>query len=76
MLIPSFLIRCPNHNEQLYGVELDVGGTSGFGICPVSKCRFDFSCDNESTEIKNDKNGVPIPVLKFTADADGGVEPH
>ncbi len=53
---PSFLPLCPNHGCALEdcGFPLPAKGT---GICPVSKCSFDFEVDVDETATVKDKNG-------------------
>lgn len=66
-MIPSFLIKCPNHNEQFEGIVIDKSQTKGHGICPVSQCIFYFSLDPDKNKktTKYTKTGIPIPSLIF-----------
>lgn len=55
---PSFKPKCPNH-----GCELEACGfplpKKGTGVCPVSKCSFDFEVeiDEAPDRMVKDKNG-------------------
>jgi len=47
---------CPNHGEPLEDVPVPIPN-KGSGICPVSRCRFDFEADIENAVEKKDKFG-------------------
>lgn len=53
---PSFLPKCPNHGCELEGCGFPLPA-KGTGICPVSKCPFDFEVDVDETATAKDKFG-------------------
>ncbi len=59
---PSFTPRCPNHNEPLEGCGFPLP-KKGVGICPVSKCPFEFEVDTDETKTKKDKFGNIIKTV-------------
>lgn len=62
---------CPNHGEPLEGVGSPIP-RKGTGICPVSKCPFDFEIetDREGTEYVKDAAGnlTALPTFKVSGD--------
>lgn len=58
--IPTFMPKCPNHGCALEGCGFPLP-KKGTGICPVSKCPFDFEVDTEEdttkSGVKKDKDG-------------------
>lgn len=55
---PSYGPRCPNHNCLLEGMGFPMP-KRGTGICPVSKCPFDYQIDTDESHarITRDKDG-------------------
>lgn len=56
MSIPTYGPRCPNHGEFLEGIGFPMP-KKGTGICPVSKCPFDFEIETDEATMVVDKNG-------------------
>lgn len=58
MKTPSYLPRCPNHDEPLEGCGFPLP-KKGVGTCPVSGVPFEFEVDVDeaSTEMTKDKFG-------------------
>lgn len=52
---PSFLPKCPNHGCALEGCGFPLP-KKGVGICPVSKCPFDFEVEVDESPDKMVKN--------------------
>ena len=65
---------CPNHGEPLEGIGHPIP-PSGTGICPVSKCPFDYSINVEqgSEEYVKDHSGnlTAVPTFKVIGDDNG-----
>lgn len=53
---PSFTPICPNHGEPLEGCGFPLP-KKGVGICPVSKCSFEFEVELDEAEVVRDKDG-------------------
>lgn len=62
-------IVCPNHNEELEGLPFPIP-SKGTGVCPVSKCEFDYEAELDQTEVKKDKNGNLIKSLHWNVSGD------
>lgn len=59
---PSHRPKCPNHGVALEGIGFPMP-RKGVGICPVSKCPFDFEVDvqDATTETVKGKDGEMAP---------------
>ena len=59
---PTHRPKCPNHGCALEGIGFPMP-RKGTGICPVSKCPFEFEIDVQegSTEMVKDKFGNLVP---------------
>lgn len=49
-------IVCPNHGEELEGLPFPLT-EKGTGICPVSRCSFDYEVELDDTATVVDKFG-------------------
>lgn len=62
---------CPNHGEPLEGLPVPMTN-KGTGVCPISKCHFDYEVDldAETTEYIKDHTGalVAVPVYKLVGE--------
>lgn len=61
---PSFHPKCPNHGCPLDGCGFPLP-SKGTGICPVSKCPFDFSVELDETKMVKDKDGNLSKATKW-----------
>lgn len=52
-------ITCPNHGEPLEGIPFPTP-QKGTGICPVSRCPFEFEADIDEETDSRDKFGNKI----------------
>ncbi len=62
---------CPNHSEPLEGLPVPLT-SKGTGICPISKCSFDYEVelDSETQTYEKDHLGNlhAVPQYKVTGD--------
>lgn len=60
--IPTFAVKCPNHGCPLEGCGFPLP-KQGTGICPISKCPFDFKVDIDESKMVKDKDGKLVPTV-------------
>lgn len=72
MKTPSFKPCCPNHGCELEGCGFPLP-KKGVGICPVSKCPFDFEVEVDEAKMVKDKNGNMIKAVGWSVN---GSEPN
>lgn len=61
---PSYTPRCPNHGAPLEGLEFPIPA-KGTGICPISKCEFDYEAEVDEQKMVKDKDGNLVPSLDW-----------
>lgn len=53
---PTWLPRCPNHGEPLYGMPFPLP-SQGVGKCPVSHCDFEFTAETDEGKVVKNADG-------------------
>lgn len=63
--------KCPNHGEFLEGLPHPIPN-KGTGICPVSKCPFDYVIDLDAEDVTYEKDHLgnlkPVKTYKVSGD--------
>jgi hypothetical protein len=63
---PSGKVKCPNHGCELEGLPFPLT-EKGQGMCPVSRCMFDYQVEVDKTEEVVDKSGNISKKLRWSA---------
>ncbi len=61
--------RCPNHQVSLIDLPFPMV-KKGTGVCPVSKCKFDYEIELDEDKMVMDKNGNMVKATKFNVTGD------
>lgn len=61
-MTPSYKPKCPNYGCALEGTGFPLP-KKGTGICPVSKCPFEFSAETDEATTAKDKAGNIIKAV-------------
>lgn len=71
-ITPSGIVKCPNHNCALEGIPFPMP-QKGTGICPVSKCKFEYESklDPMETVVLKDGTVEKMPYWEVHGDAPG-----
>lgn len=61
--------ECPNHHVLLVDLPFPVP-LKGTGVCPISKCEFDFEIEGDDSRMEHDKFGNPSKVFEWKVDGE------